>query len=112
METYGIRKLRAMAKDQNIKYICAKRKEELCKLMNIPFNGIKDSYKHLNTIRDNPKRICLTNDETNQVYNFNSISLCCKYFKINSGYFGNKRKAKNRADWIIIGGIKYKISYP
>ena len=95
MENYTIKQLREMAKEKDIKYCGIKGKDELCKLMNIPFDGITSCYKHLQTIRVNPKAISLTNDETKEEHNFNSLYACSKHFKINPARFTVKAKVKN-----------------
>ena len=95
-----------MAKDKDIKYSYRKGMDELCKLMNIPFDSASSRYKHLERIRVNPTPICLTNDETKEAHNFKSVYACGKYFKINSGFFGQKKKYKKRSNEIVIDGIK------
>ncbi len=113
MSSYTVKELRIMAKSQSIKYLCLKSKEELCRLLNIPYEGIKDRHKYLLTVQKKPIAITLTNYESNEEHNFNSIFKCSKYFNVNSGMFFLKRKcSKPYSDWIMIRGIKFMISYP
>ncbi len=113
MSSYTHKELYAMAKHQNIKYLCLKGKEELCQLLNIPYEGIKDRHRYLQTVQRKPKAITLTDYESNEAYNFNSIYKCSKHFNVNSGLFFLKRKcSKPYSDWIMIRGIKFMISYP
>ncbi len=113
MSSYALKELYAMAKHQGIKYICFKGKAELCQLLNIPFEGINDHHKYLQTIHRKPKAITLTNCESNEEHNFNSIYKCSQHFKVNPGLFGMKKKcSKGYSNWIVIKGVKFLISYP
>ncbi len=108
--SYTVNELRTLARNQHIKYIFHKSKEELCQLLNIPFEGENDSHKYLKTLRKKPRAITLTNHESNEEHTFKSIYKCAKYFNVNPGVFG--MKMKRFSNWIMISEIKFIIAYP
>ena len=104
-----LKELKKMAKEQGIPYWSRKGKAELCKLMDMPFEGIKPCHVRLVTLCVNPTPICLTNGE--EVHNFKSVYACSKHFKRNTSLFVQKKKCKKRPNEVVIKGVKYTISW-